>query len=247
MLIPALISAANQAATFGAGSPLPAGITLVGRKIVKTSDLGLGDQTISLTNLTGGSDAAPKANDIVIVGHFPCTTDGTTVHGINTAGYSYAVESSYDGGLGAWHQHRIGYKVMSGTPDTSVSVKNSSSGGYGAMSVIYVFRGVDTTSPIDVAGSAVNGSGDPPSKTPLTQGAILIAAASGRTSGTPSNWTTADLDNYLSDNVNPGPANVPAIMGYEVWSGSGAINIAAFGGGTGTVKVASAFVLKPAA
>lgn len=71
---------------------------------------------------------------------------------------------------------RAFYKFMGPTPDTSVSITNSSSND--ASAIALVFRGVNTTTPVDVTSVVVNGSTDPGAITPVTAGAIVIAAAS---------------------------------------------------------------------
>lgn len=70
------------------------------------------------------------------------------------------------------------YKVMGASPDTTVTLKGRTSNG-GILGLVAVFRGVDTTTPLDAAvttaGAADAGDPDAPSITTVTDGAWVIA------------------------------------------------------------------------
>jgi hypothetical protein len=71
----------------------------------------------------------------------------------------------------------ISRKFMGSTPDTSVTISDWSGANQEA-AIAYVMRGVNTTTPIDVAAvSAANGTGNPnpPSTSTVTAGAAVLA------------------------------------------------------------------------
>lgn len=88
------------------------------------------------------------------------------------SGYTQVSEAT--GGLPSYH---ISYKFMTSTPDTTAPVAddtvNTESG------IAYCFRGVNTGTPLDVAVTTSSGSGstspNPPSITPVTAGAAVVA------------------------------------------------------------------------
>lgn len=142
-----------------------------------------GNATIDLTALTDGSGSAPLENDVVIVfggistdviGVAPITSSsGWTQITTGTANDSVAA------GMTAW------YKVMGATPDTSFVVTGTALGTDSTAGIAFVFRGVDTSNPID-ATTVVNSATDTviPSFSSITssandKGLVLIGAATG--------------------------------------------------------------------
>lgn len=133
------------------------------------------DYTVSLTALSGGIGTAAQADDIVVV-----VTGFAQLSDLNpgptTAGYTEVADlyanDNFDTNLS------VAYKVMGATPDTSVTVTGSGSGTYGAATVVHVWRGVDTASPLDVSATTatgINGSEiDSPAITPVTAGAVVL-------------------------------------------------------------------------
>lgn len=107
----------------------------------------------------------------------------------------------------------VGYKVMGSTPDTTVDLAGD--GGTGeSCAVIQVWRGVDTSNPIDNSvdqSSGISGMPDPPSHTTVTAGCLRII--------------TGHVDD---DQV---AASVTAPSGYS--------NVLAAEGGVSTVMIAS--------
>jgi hypothetical protein len=88
------------------------------------------------------------------------------------AGYTQVNEAT--GGLPSYH---VSYKFMTSTPDTTAPVAddtvNNESG------IAYCFRGVNQTTPLDVAVTTSSGSGstspNPPSITPVSPNAAIVA------------------------------------------------------------------------
>ena len=158
---------------------------------------------VPLTTLTGGTDSAPSADDIVVV----CFSVGSTVAlGIAIAGYttiaSGTASDTFDATLTA------GYKLMGVTPDTSVTLTGGtiSTAAAGVVEV-HVWRGVDLVTPIDVTTvttTGINsGTPTPPPLTPITPGAIILAGAGNAHSGgsTPV-FTATYLSNFLTISAN---------------------------------------------
>ena len=86
----------------------------------------------------------------------------------------------------------VWYKVMWSTPDTTAEVFAENQ----ATSICYAFRGVDTSTPIDVASTTAternNWEPNPPSITPTTAWSVVIAIGTARTleshNTTPLTW-----------------------------------------------------------
>lgn len=152
----------------GGGSP-PAGFQLVGVEafvvgavvgsVVETLPEGEGGRTIQegdFVIVLRASDGGPFAGALDIV----------------TSGYTNA----YDTG-GTTPGGQIDYKFMGASPDSSVEIGSYT--GRRQAGIISVWRGVNTSSPLDVAITTATGaSGMPnaPSITPTTDGCMIFAA-----------------------------------------------------------------------
>src|SRR3990167_9195411 len=220
-------------------------------------------QTVSLGSLTGGDtgDTTPQAGDLVVVSY----AIGSTVARsplINTPGGGAAytlmgsnqtVSDTFDANL------RTAYKFMGGTPDTQVTLSATPTAGTGSASdagryTIKVYRGVDPTTPLDVAVTTATGVSsrvaNPPSITPVTAGAWIgisgcAACGTGGTYTAPSTFvdlvagTTSDTNDSMIGSA------------HKIDWTSGAFDPAAFGGGgTSTTSdswCAISYALRPAA
>lgn len=179
---------------FRAQKPLSApppsgGISIVGWNAVGANS-GT-SATIDLTALVDGIASAAAAGDEVII----------------VAGGSSGLDTPPAGPDASWteiiaNQHvfdtfrtnfRAWRKRMTATPDTSVTVSlvNNSTGGGGA--IAFVARGVDAATPLDVAVVIASGTNtamvDPPSITPSTAGALILAGGFGSSDTTPVDFT----------------------------------------------------------
>jgi hypothetical protein len=190
-----------------------------------TSGIGTSaDYNIVLTGLTGGSDSAPAANDIVIVNNGNSNVSNVDA-GVTTAGYTEVTELFQVDTRSS--NQAVSYKVMGGTPDTSVDVKGSGSATAGGATTVQVWRGVDTTTPMDVTATTAQAANsalmDAPSITPVTAGAIVVACgnwASGsqdRTATAPAGYS----NHVYNSSTDPGVASGSG-MASKAWSGSGA-------------------------
>jgi len=123
-------------------------------------------------NVTLIFDVAPQENDLVLVcgGH---GSDAVSI-GPSTAGYTAIATHTASPKGGIWR------KFMGSTPDTQVVCIG---GGDAQDAVAYgsiVLRGVDLTTPLDVAHTVAGPSSvanpDPPSIEPVTNGVWIVAA-----------------------------------------------------------------------
>lgn len=228
-------------------------ITFVGKATAGKVGATSGTSTISLSSgLTGGSRDHVQAGDLVIAifatgsaaDRTLSITDGTTDYTL-TGNELYANDTE-DTNL------RVGRKFMGVTPDGSVTFgPTGNTADAGTMGVM-VFSGVDATTPLDVAVTEATGTNtgaaNPPSITPATAGAYVVAiGATGCNTGATA-FTSSDLTDFAS--VAQLDTEESALgFGYIAWSGSGAVDPAAFTGNTGTSNswCAMSIALRPAA
>jgi hypothetical protein len=213
-------------------------------------------QSLSGT-LAGGIATSPAAGDFVVV-YCTAADDGTnpaptqTISGNNSGAYSNATAQYADDRFGTCSQ--LNYQVMGGTPDTSLTIPSSANGRNAQRWVVHVFRGVDSTTPLDVA--AVPASGidtgrpDPAAITPSTAGAWIVAfyasaADAGIAYTAPTDFATDWLGGTQADT-----ADCMQGGGYYTGWSSGSYNPAAItvGGTTGTRDswTAMTIALRPA-
>lgn len=180
-------------------------ITYVGG--ATASSAGNTDVSVSLTALTGGSDSAPSAGDLVIFAYNIADADNADLNmACNTTGFDTNEvadlfgNGTQDANLGVY------WKFMTATPDTAVVGEGSLGGTDTAIQgVAMVFRGVATVAqggPFDTTATTDQGTTgglpDPPSIN--TSGAAGIctvivgsnahAAGSGGAFTAPANYTT---------------------------------------------------------
>jgi len=173
--------------------------------------------TISLTALTGGLAAAPVADDFVVVVLSVSGAADLTL-AMTSSGWTkdqdlYANASSADANLA------IFYKKMGSTPDTSFTLSIPVNGTSNAYAVaVQVFRGVDTTTPLDVTtttGSLASSIlADAPSNTPKTSRNLVLAIGAGAYTGaTGRAFSSATLANVLSANGTNTTTSALAVIG----------------------------------
>jgi hypothetical protein len=134
--------------------------------------------------LTGGINSTPQAGDIVILAMalganlttFPSTPSGYTII------TQVSANDTYDSVL------NVSYKVMGSTPDTTFPVPSALSTSNSQMMIVYVWRGADASTPLDVTtqtSSGINGRlAVPPPITPVTENAIIMSIGATAYSGT---------------------------------------------------------------
>jgi len=183
------------------------------------------DRIISLTSLTGGLASSPAAGDLVIV-YF--AAGGGADLALTVSGYTEVVElysnDQFDTNL------VVAYKHLSAA-DTSLTLTGgtiSSSAG-GAVSV-HVFRNVDPLLPLDVTSTTATGTNsaraNPPSITPFTEGAWVVAGAGGGLQDPATTYSSSDLSGFNTAFGNDNNAALVGV-GYYEWT-SGAFDPAQF-------------------
>lgn len=145
------------------------------------------------TDLTVTLPGTTAANDIVIAmsqSHSGDTTDSGTV---STSGYTNVVDLNY----GTNRRTRAYWKAMGGSPDASVTFNGTDNSIRGLAGVVLVFRGVNTSTPIDATtttATGVGGAPDCPSITPTNNNCAIVACAGSdgldATFSAPTNYST---------------------------------------------------------
>lgn len=199
-------------------------ITYLGEVSV-THDGSVGGMTVSLTSLSLQQD------DVVVVGFLLASNTDRSI-GVNTAGYTEEAElfanDTYDANLS------VSWKRMGSTPDSSVDVSGPGSSTHPARIIARGYRGVDTTTAMDVARTTATGTNgllvDPPSITPTTSGALIVAWGCGAANAAALStaYSSSDLTDFTSGIV----SNVYDLaygVGHKSWT-SGAFDAAAWTG-----------------
>lgn len=217
-------------------------------KVGETTFLTLSGSTSQAETLPG----PPATGDIVIVALASDTAFGGVAPGRIASGQGYNdIVNTADGVNDPAHQ--IAYKVMGGTPDTTVSIRHL--GGALQTGIIQVWRGVDTGTPIDNSFNAATpgASGDPdaPSHTTVTAGALRIVvgflddddSASGASA--PAGYTT----DFLATDTGQASTSLgcTVLIASKVAVAAGAEDPAAFVTPGSDAWAAYHFALRPAA
>ncbi len=199
--------------------------------------VGATTSTVVNFSFTGGSDSTPQPGDLVVVAitvgvvdsnptQAPITEDYTSLTQLNN------VSGAYDIVL------HVAYKRMGAVPDTSVTLRSTGSALNAQHWTIQCFRDVSSASPMDVTPVSATGTGtaraDPPSITPITDGAWVVICGGGAAPGgrlanyvAPTNFSTNFLTGFATDSY-------CAISGSGYWDGwtSGAVNPDQYTGGS---------------
>jgi hypothetical protein len=230
----------------------PKGLHFVGGKTVGLPASASPPAAISLTDLTGGIASAPAADDLVVVVYnIGCGVPRSP--SVTTVGYTADV-AEYMGSPGADTDLYVGHKIMGTSPDTSVQLSEVGSGSPAGVAIVHVWRGVNPTTPIDVAVPAAVKDDefsiiDPPAITPATDGAVVLCVGGIGVIGnlTAPTQSGTQLANFLTI-VEDGGFDAHAGIGSFVWtSGTGAFDPVAWGGPGGTfyATVAASIALRP--
>lgn len=190
-----------------------------------THDGSVGGMTVSLTSLSLQQD------DVVVVGFLLASNTDRSI-GVNTAGYTEEAElfanDTYDANLS------VSWKRMGSTPDSSVDVSGPGSSTHPARIIARGYRGVDTTTAMDVARTTATGTNgllvDPPSITPTTSGALIVAWGCGAANAAALStaYSSSDLTDFTSGIVS-NYYDLAYGVGHKSWT-SGAFDAAAWTG-----------------
>lgn len=194
---------------------------------------------LSLTGLTGGSDSSPSADDVALL--VAMAVDSTVTAPTLPGGWTSLVDQTSTDLYPT--QLIAAYRVMTGAEaDVTLTWAERH------VIAVIVFRGVDTSNPIDVTtttdvvtGSTANAPWPkPPNITPVTLGAMMvgIGASHGYFEGTP--FTSEDLFGFISA-IEP-VTTVEGVLGlgYRSWDGAGEEDFIAWEGGTAGYNYANA-------
>ena len=228
------------------------GLVFVGGKAA-TQNFGTSPYDISLSGLSGGVGSSPQTDDIVVV-YCGFSGLGDQPAAISTSGYTELAELF--GNSGRDSNVSVNYKIMGATPDTVVSVPSSTQAtAYGSGAVVHVWRGVSLSNPIDVTTQVATGvdyaTADPPSITPVTAGAIILAMYAGTADSSPTAPTAPSGITKFVQAVSTAATSSfgIAIGAYEEWT-SGTYDPPVWTGfevgGTADSWCAATVVLRPA-
>lgn len=221
-----------------------AGLQFVGGKVALLDLPTSPDDLVSLTDLTGGIASAPASGDLVIAA-VGFNGSGNFAWSIDTAGYTQVADLFGDDTIDTnlW----VHYKRLTAA-DTNFHV----AGGNGSVTIaVHVWRGSDSTTPLDVTTTTATGinSGlpNPPSITPVTAGAVVVAVGQGGFQNS-APFTSPDLENFISNGFEAGTADPAIGIGSIEWPGSGAVDPAAWSGTTSTAAAwaAACLAIRPA-
>lgn len=184
------------------------------------------------SGLTGGIASAVAEDDLVIAA-FATGSSADRSLGIRDETINYTLIGSelyqgdtYDVNL------RVAYKFMGPTPDTATYFSPTGSTSEGGAMAVYVFRGVDKTTPLDVAvTTAIGGNSlyaNPPSITPSTPGAFIVVVGASGSNRLSSAFTNTELVDFLSTTGNDSSSGTIGIGHKDDWT-SGPFDPAAFG------------------
>jgi len=223
----------------------------VGGKVLEQSNASA-NYVISLTDLTGGISTSPGANDIVLISVCTALTYTTSWGYPATSGYTtidaIGANDSVDNAL------TFSYKVMTATPDTSVTMTGTGSSSRTQVVAIQVWRNIDTTNPIDVLAPSVatinTVLANPPSITTITKNSTIIAVGSGgHTISGGISYSSSNLDNFSSVGVSLTTNEIVIGMGSKFIQEIGSFDPAQFSFGSSDSNIYSScgmtIALKP--
>jgi hypothetical protein len=186
---------------------------------------------IGFTTSTGSSITLPSGlqqNDVVII----CTMSPTTTVTLPNTGWT-----SGQTGSSNTVRYRWSYKRMGVTPDTTATNLSGTS-----VTIAFAFRGVNTTTLLDVTPPAIATSdrdfANPPSITTSTNNAMVVAVAFQRENislPAPTNFTLVTSQSITNGTV---------AAAFRRKSPAGAENPAGFGGTADSEWVAATFALR---
>jgi hypothetical protein len=165
------------------------------------------DQSISLTSLTGGTRSSVAQDDFVIGSYVNASNSDISlvIEDPSAAAYTLIDSEKYQNSTND-NNFRVAYKFMGATPDASTRFKGlgQSSNNTSIMNV-YVFSGVDRTTPIDVTPTSSGGSSilvNPAAITPVTKDATVVSVGGCGHSRGAVTHTASGLTNFVTASAN---------------------------------------------
>jgi len=240
MLLPHALRALQKAPA----APAP---VYVGGKTAAFLGSTINYSAISLTDLTGGVASSPSQDDLIVVvystGSIADRFINVVTSGYFPVGTKWYQNDSYDTNL-------IIFVKPAGVSETSVTISGSGNLADSAAVAIQVWRNIDTSImvEIDTFDTFANTSLiNPPSITPVTPGAIVLAG--GGSAHITALTYSSGLSNFIQTNGLNDTYDTTVAMGSASWS-SGALDIAQFSLSSGSSatthsNVSFALALKP--
>ena len=137
--------------------------------------------TFYITGLTGGIDTDPREGDLVIGIYCSCTPSGG-YSWLENQGQTELCDIQNDVGQYRVARLHIIYKFMGATPDSYWQYYGTQNNLNAQYARYLVYRNVSSVTPIDATFTSSHGEGnaypDPPSYTPVTPGALVLACTS---------------------------------------------------------------------
>jgi len=230
------------------GSSAPDNIVFVGGAVADFAGSAATSRTLALNSgLTGGIASSASSGDFVIaVFATGSNTDRTLAITDGTDPYELIGSEMYVDGSAFDVNLRVAFKRI--TADTQVTFGPTGSDNDAGCYAVYVFRNVDTVTPIDVAVTIATGTDsdvDPASITPNSQNTFLVVIGAGGEVEEVGNFTSSELTDFLATSSNDLYDCILGIGHVPSWPG-GAFNPAAFGNSNVNAWAAMTIALRSA-
>lgn len=206
-------------------------IEYVGGQVAAVDGSTATNTTVTIA-LTGGIASTPAEGDFVLISYGIDSTGNIAMTSgkLITADYSLVAETYVLDGQAS--NAAFWRKFMGAVPDTTLVVGPTGATTWAGAVSIQVFRGVDPTTPLDVAAVTATAANtvivDPPSITPETSGAVIVVIGHGAHATTaPALFTASYLSNFKTVLSYVGSRNATVGAGWVSWT-SGAYNPAAW-------------------
>ncbi len=201
------------------------GISFVGGTTAAVIDSGTATVTLN-SGLTGGSGSAALEDDYVVLFGAAAFSQITPKNITNNGSWG-SISAQIEANDSHDSTSEVFGKVMGATPDTSVGIDTDANSQSSVVAIALVFRGVDTTTPMDVSSTRDEGTNaaapDHASITPITSGAwVVMCGAVGHDSGSQT-FSWAGADGIFSDGENDTDDCAAYAAYYDGWS-SGAFD-----------------------
>jgi hypothetical protein len=235
---------------------VPANLQYVGGFQYKTPGTANDIDVIALTDpiLSGGIASSVSPGDIALV-FFATNPD-------DTGQISYRIQDDADvlyTQLADVYtldtervQLQVGYKIMGAGSEEVIINNGSQDADQAAIVIVHVFRGVDTSNPIDVAVQTSSTANtvipSPSSITPVTDGSLIVVGGAGGHNRNTGAYTAPYLTNFI-ETTQSDTHDVTLGVGWSSWAG-GAFSPAQFGtnmdNSTAFASAAVTIALRPA-
>jgi len=158
---------------------------------------------VSLTDLTGGANTAPQANDLVVIA---VATSTETQTSLAVSGYIEIASVFQEGtlvGLGFVEDSNlwVGYKIMGPTPDTTVTIPACASIDDAQTVAIQVWRNVEFVNSTTGSGSGSGSAGivpNPPAIITTSPKNIVLVIGAGAYDNNPATFSASYANNFLT-------------------------------------------------